>query len=332
MQKNFIAILKIILPLGLGLFLIWLVFKDLTPVDIAEIKQSFNNINYIYLIISVFFGVISHLSRAWRWKYPLNHLGYQPKLHNSFFSTMIGYFANLGIPRSGELLRCGVMSKYEDIPFNKLVGTVIAERMADLLVLCSFIAMVFFLQIDLLTGYLKEIGFFKQISFTKMFILGAAFFVVVIVSYLVLKRSKLSFFEKLRKFLSGIKQGLIAILTMPNRGKFILHTIFIWGMYFLMFYITIFSLPEVETLPISGIVTAFVLGGISIAATNGGIGAYPLAISSVLMLYGVDHNIGYAFGWATWIAQTAMIIIVGLISLILVPKLNEKQVKQFKEN
>ena len=325
MQKNVISILKIILPLGLGLFLIWLVFKDLTPVDIAEIKASFNEINYSFLILSVIFGVISHLSRAWRWKYPLNHLGYQPKLYNSFFSTMIGYLANMGIPRSGELLRCGVMSKYEDIPFNKLVGTVIAERMADLLVLCSFIAMVFFLQIDLLTGYLKEIGFFKQISFTKMFILGAAFFVVVIVSYLLLKRSKLSFFEKLRKFLSGIKQGLIAILTMPNRGKFILHTIFIWTMYFLMFYITIFSLPEVETLPISGVVTAFVLGGISIAATNGGIGAYPLAISSVLMLYGVDHNIGYAFGWATWIAQTAMIVIVGLISLVLVPKLNEKQ-------
>lgn len=325
MQKNVISILKIILPLGLGLFLIWLVFKDLTDKDITEIKASFNEINYSFLILSVIFGVISHLSRAWRWKYPLNHLGYQPKLYNSFFSTMIGYLANMGIPRSGELLRCGVMSKYENIPFNKLVGTVIAERMADLLVLCGFIAMVFFLQIDLLTGYLKEIEFFKQISFTKMFILGAAFFVVVIVSYLVLKRSKLSFFEKLRKFLSGIKQGLIAILTMPNRGKFILHTIFIWTMYFLMFYITIFSLPEVETLPISGVVTAFMLGGISIAATNGGIGAYPLAISSVLMLYGVDHNIGYAFGWATWIAQTAMIVIVGLISLVLVPKLNEKQ-------
>lgn len=324
MKKNLISIVKIILPLGLGLFLIWLVFKDLSAVDIAEIKASFNEINYSFLILSVIFGVISHLSRAWRWKYPLNHLGYQPKLYNSFFSTMIGYLANMGIPRSGELLRCGVMSKYENIPFNKLVGTVIAERMADLLVLCGFIAMVFFLQIDLLTGYLKEIGFFKQISFTKMFILGASFFVVVIVSYLVLKRSKYSFFEKLRKFLSGIKQGLIAILTMPNRGKFILHTIFIWAMYFLMFYITIFSLPEVEILPISGIVTAFVLGGISIAATNGGIGAYPLAISSVLMLYGVDHNVGYAFGWATWIAQTAMIVIVGLISLVLVPKLNEK--------
>lgn len=324
MNKKLIALLKIILPLGLGLFLIWMVLKDLTPTDIDEIKQSFNNINYIYLIISVLFGVISHFSRAWRWKYPLNHLGYQPKLHNSFFSTMIGYFANLGIPRSGELLRCGVMSKYEHIPFNKLVGTVIAERIADLIVLCGLIALVFILQIDLLTGYLKEIGFFKQISIVKMLLIGSGFFVFAIVAYLVLKRSKYTFFEKLRFFISGIKQGVIAILTMPNRGKFILHTIFIWGMYFLMFYITIFSLPEVETLPLSGIVTAFVLGGISIAATNGGIGAYPLAISSVLLLYDVEHNVGYAFGWATWIAQTAMIIIVGLISLILVPKLNEK--------
>jgi len=141
-------------PLGLGIFLIWLVFKDLTDKDLADIKNSFEKINYFYLFLSVVFGVLSHVSRAWRWRYPLEQLGYYPKFSNCFFTVMIGYFANLGIPRSGEVMRCGILSKYENIPFNKLVGTVIAERVADLIILVSFIISVLFIQFDTLENYL----------------------------------------------------------------------------------------------------------------------------------------------------------------------------------
>jgi len=118
LKKTIISTLKVIIPLGLGIFLIWMVYKDLTPENISDINKSFHEINYVFLLLSVLFGIFSHLSRAWRWKYPLNHLGYKPKIYNSFFTTMIGYFANMGIPRSGEILRCGVMSKYENIPFT----------------------------------------------------------------------------------------------------------------------------------------------------------------------------------------------------------------------
>ncbi|NCP45992.1 MAG: flippase-like domain-containing protein [Flavobacteriales bacterium] len=327
MKKTIISTLKVIIPLGLGIFLIWMVYKDLTPENISDINKSFHEINYVFLLLSVLFGIFSHLSRAWRWKYPLNHLGYKPKIYNSFFTTMIGYFANMGIPRSGEILRCGVMSKYENIPFTKLVGTVIAERVADLIILFLCIATVFFIQFDLLKNYFIELGLLDKFSPIKLLIIGITFLILIFIFYLIITKSNRSIFTKIRLFLSGIKEGIQSILMMPNRGWFLFHTIFIWLMYFLMFYITFFSLKDIQSVPMGGVFTAFVLGGVSIAATNGGIGAYPLAISSVLMLYGVEETTGYAFGWAIWTAQTIMIVVLGLISLLLVSKLNQSSVE-----
>lgn len=326
MKNILISILKVAIPLGLGIFLILMVVKNLTPQNISDIKKSFSEINYYFLFLSVVFGIFSHISRAWRWKYPLNHLGYQPKLYNSFFTIMIGYFANMGIPRSGEILRCGILSKYENIPFTKLVGTVIAERVADLIILLLFIASVFFIQFEMLKNYFIEVGLFDKFSPTKLIILGTLFLACMVGFYLILLKSSNTFVLKIRQFLLGIKEGLQSILTMPKRGWFLFHTFFIWAMYFLMFYITFFSLNDVQEVPMAGVLTAFVLGGISIAATNGGIGAYPLAISSVLLLYGVEETTGYAFGWAIWTAQTAMIIVLGLISLIIIPKINKNSV------
>lgn len=326
MKNILISILKVAIPLGLGIFLILMVVKNLTPQNISDIKKSFSEINYYFLFLSVVFGIFSHISRAWRWKYPLNHLGYQPKLYNSFFTIMIGYFANMGIPRSGEILRCGILSKYENIPFTKLVGTVIAERVADLIILLLFIASVFFIQFEMLKNYFIEIGLFDKFSPTKLVILGLLFLGGMVGFYLVLLKSSNTFVLKVRQFLLGIKEGLQSILTMPKRGWFLFHTFFIWAMYFLMFYITFFSLNDVQEVPMAGVLTAFVLGGISIAATNGGIGAYPLAISSVLLLYSVEETTGYAFGWAIWTAQTVMIIVLGLISLIIIPKINKNSV------
>jgi hypothetical protein len=304
-----------------------MVYKDLTPENISDINKSFHEINYVFLLLSVLFGIFSHLSRAWRWKYPLNHLGYKPKIYNSFFTTMIGYFANMGIPRSGEILRCGVMSKYENIPFTKLVGTVIAERVADLIILFLCIATVFFIQFDLLKNYFIELGLLDKFSPIKLLIIGITFLILIFIFYLIITKSNRSIFTKIRLFLSGIKEGIQSILMMPNRGWFLFHTIFIWLMYFLMFYITFFSLKDIQSVPMGGVFTAFVLGGVSIAATNGGIGAYPLAISSVLLLYGVEETTGYAFGWAIWTAQTIMVVVLGLISLLLVSKLNQSSVE-----
>jgi hypothetical protein len=180
----------------------------------------------------------------------------------------------------------------------------------------------------LLKNYFIELGLLDKFSPIKLLIIGITFLILIFIFYLIITKSNRSIFTKIRLFLSGIKEGIQSILMMPNRGWFLFHTIFIWLMYFLMFYITFFSLKDIQSVPMGGVFTAFVLGGVSIAATNGGIGAYPLAISSVLLLYGVEETTGYAFGWAIWTAQTIMIIVLGLVSLILVSKLNQSSVAE----
>lgn len=314
--------LKITIPLGLGVFLIWMVYKDLTPKDIIDIKYAFKETNYLFIVLSACFGILSHVSRAWRWSYPLKELGYKPHFLNSFFTVMIGYFANMGIPRSGEIMRCGLMAKYENIPFNKLVGTVIAERVADLIILLSFILITVFLQFDKLSNYLVENGVMEKFSFQKLLILGIVLSVGGIIGLIILKQSNNSIIVKVRGFLEGIYEGLKTIFIMKDKWFFIAHTIFIWLMYFVMFYITFFSLKSIENVPLSGIFTAFVIGGISITVTNGGIGAYPLGVASVLLLYGVPESTGYAFGWAVWTGQTIMLVLVGLASAVLLPRFN----------
>ncbi len=323
MKKFLVPFLKIILPLGLGIFLIWLVYKDLAPKDIADIKLAFSQTNYFYLLLSLVFGLFGHFSRAWRWKYPLKELGYEPHILNSFYTVMIGYFANMGIPRSGEIMRCGLMAKYEDIPFNKLVGTVIAERVADLIILISLIFLVIVLQFEKLNNYLEQIGLLDKFSPQKLVILGTVVLIGGTVGLFILKKSKNGLIVKIRTFLQGIYEGIKTLVVMKDKWWFLAHTLFIWCMYLLMFYITFFSLPSIQNVPFAGIITAFVIGGISITVTNGGIGAYPWGVASVLALYGVAESQGYAFGWSVWTAQTVMLVSVGLISAILLPRFNK---------
>lgn len=277
--------------------------------------------DYFYLLISISLGVLSHMSRAWRWKYPLEALGYKPRFWNSFFTVMIGYFANLGIPRSGEVLRCGVMSKYENIPFNKLVGTVIAERVADFVFLIASIFLALFLQTDKI---LELVNQGENKFTTKNLIILVAFFLMSIVGLIILWKSKNKFIIKIRDFVSGIFEGIKTIFTMKKRWLYIGHTFFIWILYYFMFRVAFLGLPELSEVPFAGIFPAFIAGGIGIAVTNGGIGAYPLAVSSVLAIYGL-REVGLGFGWAVWVAQSAMLIGLGLISFILIPRFNKSK-------
>ena len=129
---------------------------------------------------------------------------------------------------------------------------------------------------------------------------------------------------KIRGFIYGLFEGVISILKMKQKWEFIGHTIFIWLMYVAMFYVCFFSLPETSGVPFGGILTGFVLGGFTIVLTNGGIGAYPLAIQAVLMLYEVDKNTGGAFGWIVWAAQTVLLLFFGALSFMLMPIYNRQ--------
>lgn len=272
------------------------------------------------IFLSVLFGFLSHLSRAWRWKYVFEPLGYKPRYINSVLTVLSAYLINLGIPRAGEVSRAASISSYENIPFNQSFGTIVAERVVDLLVLFSLIAFVLLFQ----TGELIKFVFKDDFSVTKLLAVFALLSLAAGIAYLILKKSKLSVFIKLKKFAQGVWEGFWSLKNMAHKGAFFAHTLFIWAMYVLMFYVVALSIPETSHLPLIALLTAFVVGGLSMSTTNGGIGVYPIAIQQILLLYDVPPESGLAFGWIIWIAQTVLVVTTGFLSLVLLPVVNRK--------
>ena len=331
MKKKIIAALKVIIPLGFGLFLVWWFINGLSSSDKKDILAAFNDANYGWVLLSLLVATLSHVSRAYRWKYTLEPLGYQPRFANSFFSVMIGYLVNLAVPRLGELTRCGVMARYEKAPFEKLLGTVIAERVADAIILAAVTTTVIFLQYEVIQELLNDIfsTYAGKISGTTVLVFLLLAFLAGVGTLIFVFRVKTSnaFILAIQKVMKGIVEGVISILKMRQKWAFIGHTVFIWVAYLLMFYICFFALPQTSDVPFAGVLTGFVLGGITIALTNGGIGAYPIAIQTILLLYDIDKNIGGAFGWIVWTAQTALILVLGALAFWLMPMYNRKYPK-----
>lgn len=321
MNKKIRKTSLIILPIALGVFLIWYSISQLSPSDIQSIKLSFKTANYWWVALSLFFGVLSHFSRAYRWQFLLEPLGYKPRFANSVMAVLIAYLLNLFIPRSGEFARAASIKKYDKIPFDKAFGTIVAERVADAIMLLSIIGIAFFLQADLIGSYLfkdkEESSIYSKIFFFVILPIIAFF------SYRFLKRSRNPFIVKVITFINGLFQGAISILKMKKKWWFIFHTIFIWVMYVLMFYATTFALPETSNLPFAAIIVGFVVGGLSMALTNGGLGTYPVFVASALVLYNVPNNPALAFGWIMWTSQTVMVIIFGLLSFLFLPIYNK---------
>ena len=313
----------IILPIALGVFLIWYSLSKLTTSDIQSIKTSFRTANYWWVLVSLAFGALSHLSRAYRWQFLLEPLGYKPKLANSIMAVLIAYLLNLVIPRSGEVARAASIKKYENIPFKKAFGTIVAERVADVIMLFSIIGIAFFLQTELITSYLFKDEDASSL-YSKIIILGV-FPMLGFLAFRMLKKSKNIVAVKIVSFINDLLDGIKSIYKMKKKWQFMFHTIFIWVMYVLMFYAVTFALPETTNLPFAAIIVGFVVGGLSMALTNGGLGTYPVFVASALILYNVDDNPARAFGWIMWTAQTIMVIVFGGLSFLLLPIYNKSE-------
>lgn len=321
MKKTTKKALKIILPLTLGVFLIWYSIESATPEERLELWENITSAHPAWILLSMLFGILSHISRAYRWKYLLQPLGYKPRFPNSFMAVMVGYLANFGIPRSGEVLRGATVAGYEKIPFEKAFGTIISERIADFVMLLIVIGLTLLLQTEYLLTYFRENEINPLATFAILLVLLLTG--VIILQYI--KRSEHPFMLKIKEFAKGLLEGMRSILQMKNKIAFILHTVFIWVMYILMFYILIFAVPETAGLPFGVVMVAFVIGSFAISATNGGIGVYPIAIGAGLMLFGVSKQGGEAFGWITWATQTLLVIIVGGTSFLFLPLYNRKK-------
>lgn len=320
-MKKIKSLLKIILPLAVGFFFIYLSYNNTSEEERNLIYSYIQKADLRFVMLSVFFGILSHLSRAYRWKYLLSPLGYQPRFINSALAVLIAYIANLGIPRSGEILRATTLSSYEKIPFEKTFGTIVAERLVDLLILIGFVLNALILQFDIIWSILGE----KKISPLQILI-GLTF---VIIGYIALKKlfalSQNPLLIRIKNFFWGLAEGVMSLKNMPNKGLFIGHTLFIWLMYLAMFYVIKWTVPETASLGMNAMLPAFVVGGIAISATNGGIGIYPFSVALVLAAFNISNESGLAFGWIMWTSQTLMIIIFGSLSFFVLPLVNRQQ-------
>ena len=321
MSKKLKNIVKITLPLLLGVFLVW---YSLSKVSLDELWEYAKNANYKWILLGMFLGLLSHLSRAYRWRFQLEPMGYKIKLGNSIMAVFATYLINYTIPRAGEVARASILTNYEGVPFEKGFGTIVAERIADMIVMLGIITITLFLQFDFIYSFIVDRFNPEKILF------GLGFLVVLIFLFSkFIKKSQSKFALKIRVFINGLIEGALSIFKMKKKWAFIFHTLFIWGMYVLMFYVTSFALRDLEGISTGAILIGFISASFSIAATNGGIGSYPLAIYAAFSIFGIPEEPSIAFGWIMWASQTLLIIVFGGLSLVYLPIYNRHKKKVF---
>ncbi|QLG45586.1 lysylphosphatidylglycerol synthase transmembrane domain-containing protein [Costertonia aggregata] len=321
MNKSIKKTLKIILPIVLGVFLVWYLYNSTTPFQRKEIIKYVREADLFWVSVSIAIGILSHVSRAIRWNYLLEPLGYKPKITNNVLIILTAYLANLGIPRSGEILRATALATYEDVPFEKGIGTIVTERIIDLIMLLLVISIALLLQTDLILGFIQESG----LGILSGGVILAIGIIGLVIAIRLVKKSTSAFAVKLKNFLKSLLDGILSVFKMKRKWAFIFHTFFIWGAYIMMFWVIKFTVLETTGLSFGALLVAFVGGAFAMATTNGGFLAFPIAVSKSLEIFGISAVSGTAFGWIMWIAQTAMVIFFGAISFLLLPLLNRNK-------
>ena len=330
-NKLFVDILKTTIFLGIGILLIWLVVRNLTEKDKTEILSSFSQANYGVILLVMILGIFSHVSRAIRWQIMIEPLGHKPSFLNTFMAVMVGYLANLAVPRIGEVTRCGVLKRYENLPLDSVFGTVVVERIMDtiLLMIVSIITIVW--QFDILSSKLIEAyyTFFKPAQNPDAFpiktIMIVSLVTMIIALFLLRKKiMKSKFVLKITGVLKGFSEGLKTVTKLKKPYLFIFHSVFIWVIYFLGIYVGFKALPETSVLGVGASFAILFFGTFAFILVQGGIGAYQIIVQNTLVIYGISANVGYALGWIIWSSQTLAIIIGGLLSLIILPLINKK--------
>ena len=328
MQKKIVSVLKYIFFLGLGIFLVWWQFDKMTPDQIKGFRKSLDYANYWLLIPVIILALLSHISRAIRWKILLEPMGYKPSTINTFYSIMAGYLLNTFVPRAGEVLKCSLLNRYEKIPMNKLIGSVLVERAFDLACYFIFIVITILMQINHVGKFVKQ-KFIQMANnnhglpiWVKMLLIVLLILLIILFIKWIFKRfAHHRHIISLKGFHIGLKEGFYAIGQLKKRGWFIFHTIFIWSMYVLQIAIGFMALSATSHLGIVEACSVLSLATLGMIVSPGGIGAFPLAVQEVLLIYNVDN---VSFGWVIWGVSTAIVLVVGSISFGLLVYKNRK--------
>jgi hypothetical protein len=330
LKKALVGILKVGVPLGIG---VWLVFYFYDSLDQAQREQlfvAFRRADLRWMALATLIGWWAHVSRAWRWRYILDPLGHQPGFWNCYHAVMAGYFMNLFLPRAGEASRAISLYRTERVPFEQGFGTILAERAVDMLMLLGIAGATVLLQLEKLDLFRSRIMAFRESQDSTqppahswgIWIVSLMALALLILAYFLIMRPTLR--ARLRDLLRGFIQGLRSVFRTKNRAGFGFHTAFIWAAYIGMFKIGFLSLPSTEAVPFAGVLAGFVAGAVGIVLVQGGIGVYPAFVALIVSIYmlppdggGLIRPEALAMGWLLWAAQTLMIIVLGGLSILL---------------
>lgn len=305
--------------------------QQIPPEKWEDFKKSLQNANF-WLLLPVFIILTcSHAIRALRWKILMKPMGYTPRTPNVFFAVMVGYLANLAVPRLGELLKCTLLAKYEKVPADKLVGTILVERAFDVISLGLVFVIALVSQFDVVGAYAGQLlaplleSNKSETSYLKLGVIVLFILFIAVGTWIILKKFPHNKFVSIFKnIIAGVWEGLSSIRQLDQKGLFILYSVLIWGLYILGTWIGLYATAGTSNLGIAAAVSALAFGSIGMIITPGGIGAYAYFIAKVLEKNGIGFEIGFANGTLQWFAQFIIVLILGFISLGLLPWFNKK--------
>ncbi|MCW3076409.1 MAG: hypothetical protein JWO32_1018 [Bacteroidetes bacterium] len=332
--KNTRSIIQFVVLLGIGILLIWLSLRQITPTQQDEIFYAFKTADYFWVSVSVIIAFVSHFLRAYRWNYLLAPLGQKTKLLNANCHVLIGYLANYGIPRMGEISRCTLATKYDNVPFEIALGTVITERIVDFILFLFIFVLTLALQFNELIGLANKWIFFPlkiklaaaSQSPVKLIILLAVIATLIIVFLSVRKKVAGMLRGKFGSIIKGLGDGVGSIRKMEKPVQFVVLSLFIWLSYFYSLYACFFALKGTSNLGQKECLTLLLFGTFGVIFSPGGLGAYPFIISSILITtYGLEKVPAIAFPWLVWTSQFILVVVLGGISFIVLPLYNRNK-------
>ncbi len=331
------SILTIVISLAFAGFFLWLALKGL---DFKVIKQSLAKANYLWVLFASVFGLLAYWFRAVRWNLMLEPMGHSISNSNSLWSISFGYLMNLTIPRSGELARATALYGVEKVPVDKSFGTIILERVVDLVCMMGFLGLTLLFKYDAILSFYKNSG----IRIPNKILIGLLVLIIGSILFFVFRKklSGIPFFGKIVGFIDGIFQGLGTIFKLKEKGKFILYTLGIWICYYFAAYLVCFALPETSGFTLADGFFIIVVGTLGmIIPASGGIGAYNLAMKLGFMALFISMGksaelggeMGLTYSFISLPLQIVIMLVMGLISIPMLAKARNAAVsdKNFKD-
>lgn len=314
MPKNLITLLKVLTSVGLAALLLFLVFRN---IEWATFWERAKSVNYSWVLLSIALSMVAYLARAYRWNILLEPLGYDLKTSRTTLAVLIGYLANLALPRLGEITRCAVLKRNDNVTMPLALGSVVTERIIDVVTLFVLILLSLTLESNRLITFLETA--YKDLNIPEYvitLIIAAAIVGIIVLILFVKRQDRLK--GKFADLIKGFVAGFLSLKDIKRPGGFVISTIILWGVYFLMSYIIIFSLPETSHLDLSAGLMLLVTGGIALSLpVQSGFGTYHGMIAGMLLLYSIDETTGIFLATLLHTSQILAVALFGSVALII---------------